>query len=527
MEEKYSELKRMLRRTSMTFLLGMSFMMGASAQSVDALLDEADSLYNAQQYDAARTIALQALPLATTEKVNSEAEGDLLNLLSMIGVRQGNFDEAVRYAKQCNALDLKSGDADLISSSYNTLAGIYMSMRQPQEAEKYILKAISYAEKADNPKRMAVLLGMASEVYHNLKDHEHSLDYATRSYALEKQLNRQDKMAIRQAERAMALIALKRHQEAREALAEAIPGLRQSGNRHSLGIACNQMGQLMHQQHNDSAAVRYYNEALSIFLDQKDIYNESHTRKGLYDALRTSDPALAMTHNDRYLELRDSLYDEKTGELLSKYAAEYDNDVLQAENAEMHQTHRLYIVIGVVVVTTLLLLLAISALISHRDRRRIQQLIGEISTLRDEMAHETVMEPVEPVATAESPTASVPTDTADIAADREFILQVIDTVNRNLPTGQYGVEQIASEMNMGVQTFRRRVMAVTGRSPKTYISAIQMELASKLLLLHPDIPVQDIARRCGYDEATSFARVFRKTYGQPPTEYREANLKKW
>ena len=283
----------------------------------------------------------------------------------------------------------------------------------------------------------------------------------------------------------------------------------------------------MHQQHNDSAAVRYYNEALSIFLDQKDIYNESHTRKGLYDALRTSDPALAMTHNDRYLELRDSLYDEKTGELLSKYAAEYDNDVLQAENAEMHQTHRLYIVIGVVVVTTLLLLLAISALISHRDRRRIQQLIGEISTLRDEMAHETVMEPVEPVATAESPTASVPTDTADIAADREFILQVIDTVNRNLPTGQYGVEQIASEMNMGVQTFRRRVMAVTGRSPKTYISAIQMELASKLLLLHPDIPVQDIARRCGYDEATSFARVFRKTYGQPPTEYREANLKKW
>ena len=225
----------------MTFLLGMSFMMGASAQSVDALLDEADSHYNAQQYDAARTIALQALPLATTEKVNSEAEGDLLNLLSMIGVRQGNFDEAVRYAKQCNALDLKSGDADLISSSYNTLAGIYMSMRQPQEAEKYIQKAISYAEKADNPKRMAVLLGMASEVYHYLKDHEHSLDYATRSYALEKQLNRQDKMAFRQAERAMALIALKRHQEAREALAEAIPGLRQSGNRHSLGIACNQM----------------------------------------------------------------------------------------------------------------------------------------------------------------------------------------------------------------------------------------------------------------------------------------------
>ena len=86
------------------------------------------------------------------------------------------FDKAVTYAKQCYALDEKSGDPDAMSSSLNTLAGIYMSMRQPQEAEKYVLKAIDFAKKANNPQRLAVLHGMASEVYHHLKQEERSLD---------------------------------------------------------------------------------------------------------------------------------------------------------------------------------------------------------------------------------------------------------------------------------------------------------------------------------------------------------------
>ena len=283
-----------------TALLLMSVSMWAQLvtdASAESLRDKADSLYNAQQYDEAKTAALAGLDRQTksgASATDDETRGDLLNLLSMIYVRQGQFEQAAEYARQCNELDLKGGDPDMISSSYNTLTGIYLSMRQPEEAEKYILKALSYAQKADNPQRLAVLNGMASEVYHHLGQQEKSLDYATRAYEMEQQLGRQDKMAVRQAQRAASLISLKRNEEAWQALDEAIPGLRESGNRHSLGIACNQMGQLMHQQGNDSAAVRYFGEALDIFIEQKDLYNESYSRKGLYDALRTTDPALAM-----------------------------------------------------------------------------------------------------------------------------------------------------------------------------------------------------------------------------------------
>ena len=479
---------------------------------IDAIYDKADSLYNQQQYGDAQKLALEAL----SQCKDSADVADCASLLALIHVRKGEFGEAVRYAKRCNAIDMASGDPDAISSSLNTLAGIYMSMRQPGEAEKYILKAIGYAQKADNPQRLAVLHGMASEVYHHLKQEEQALDYATKAYEMEKQLGRSDKMAIRQAERAAALIDLKRFDEARQALEEAIPGLRESGNLHSLGIACNQMGSMMHKQENDSAAVRYFSEALAIFTQQHDLFNEATSRKGLYQALRDTDPALAMQHNDRYNELRDSLYDEKTGELLSKYAAEYGVGELQAENDEMQKAHQRSLMVGAGIVVVLLIAgFVLYQWMRRREQKHTEQLILQIQELSTALeAGEGVQ--TAPVETEEAPEAEPEEETED----HLFLMRVVKAVNDGLPTGRYGVDDIASELNMGTQTFRRRLMKVTGDSPKAFISAIQMERAAKLLTMSPDMPVSQVAMRCGYEETTSFTRAFRKAYGVPPSQYK-------
>ena len=487
----------------------MAVLMLASAKGAaevkikgERMWEIADSLYGAQQYDEALRYAEQSAEAMRSEG-SLKGESDVMNLLALIHVRKGEFDKAARYAHRCYEIDAKQGNPDDISSSLNTLAGIYMSMRQSREAEKYILKGIDYARKAHNPQRLAVLHGMASEVYQHMGDYERSLDYATKAYEMEQKLGRKDKMAIRQAERAPSLIALERFDEAQEALAEAIPGLRESSNLHSLGIACNQMGQLMHQADNDSAAVRYYTEALQIFVDQHDMYNESRSRQGLYEALRRGNPALAMEHNDRYLELRDSLYDKDTGELLSKYAAEYDNDELKAENRQMQH----YIIIGVI---GLLAVLCLGSLLVWwmrcRQKQRIEQLIKQIEEL---------------TAIEDNQSPPIQEDAQVDDEDHRFLMKLVEVVNANLPTGHYGVEQIASEMNMSVQTFRRRLMSATGESPKAFISAIQMERAAKFLKDDPSMPISRIATLCGYDETNSFGRSFKRFYNVTPSQYRE------
>ena len=501
--------------------IGMWAQTGSDASASAALLrDQADSLYSLQQYDEAKAQALEGLNTLSKDQhkdqmtdEDEETMGDLLNLLSIINVRQGHFEQAAGYAKQCNDLDLKRGDADMISSSYNTLAAIYMSMRQPKEAEKYILKALSYAQKVDNPQRMAVLNGMASEVYHHMGQDEQSLDYATRAYDMERDLGRQDKMAIRQAQRAAALISLKRSAEAEKALGEAIPGLRESGNRHSLGIACNQMGLLKHQQQNDSAAVRYYNEALEIFLDQKDLYNESYSRKGLYDALKSIDPTLALQHNDRYLELRDSLYDSETGALLSKYAAEYGNYELQTENEEMLRARRHNIIIGVVVLSLLILGWLLHYLCMRRRQRKQQQVNAQLQQSLDKLMEENkrLNQQDEEVVDDES---------------REFQLKIIGIVNQQMEKGEVSVDALASELCLSTTQLRSRINDLTGETPQNYVLGIRMQKARHLMAAHPSMAIGDIALRCGYEEKASFSRAFKRYFGMSPTDFLKSDMQK-
>ena len=75
--------------------------------------------------------------------------------------------------------------------------------------------------------------------------------------------------------------------------------------------------------------------------------------------------------------------------------------------------------------------------------------------------------------------------------------QVIEVVRSGMAKGEVSVTAVASKLNMGEQTFRRRFVCETGQQPKMFITAIQMDLAARLLL-------QDSSRPVGasYPEAT-------------------------
>lgn len=495
----------------------------------------AEWLYAEQKFKESEKYALQSLPLFAE---GSLGKADCLNTLGCIYVRLGDFQKAANYAKQSVDIEVKGGDHDRISSSMNTLAGIYMAANQEKDAEKYILQALEHAEKVDNPGRKAILLGMASEIYHSLKDDSKALAYAEQAYEIEEQLGREPKKMIRLSQKAAALIGLHRYKEAEEALRICIPALKEMGNHHSMAIDLNKLGMTLLCQERQQEAIPCYKEAAELFSKMGDLYNEIHSNRGLYESYWKLNPDSAKFYLDRFDLLKDSLYSHATANALQRYNAEFGNDQLQKENENERAAHRRTIILAVL---ALLLILATARYMVKRIQRRqqqhIQTLIHEIELLRKSLSEKPTETPAETPKPTEIPTEPTerpqsqevteeesPQEEPVVSDDdRQFLLRVIEAVNEALPSGNFSVEQIASELCMSTSTFRRRLQGASGETPRAYILAIQMEKAAELLLESPEMPIQKVSDLCGFSEKSSFAHAFRRVYGCSPKQYREQN----
>ena len=59
-----------------------------------------------------------------------------------------------------------------------------------------------------------------------------------------------------------------------------------------------------------------------------------------------------------------------------------------------------------------------------------------------------------------------------------------------------------------------------GMSFPQYITSIRIEVAFKLITNHPEMPINEIARKVGFT-APNFREQFKRKYGITPTEYKD------
>lgn len=477
-------------------------------------------LYAQQQYTRAIDYAKKALPLLQS-KGDLLTQSDCLSLLGAICFRLSDYVSAAKYVKKCYEIDKKIGDHGRESSSLNTIAAIYLASKQPGEAEKYILKAIEVNQLVDEPQRMAILLGMASEVYGSMKNFAKALDYAQQAYAKEVQLGRKEKAAIRLSQMASAYIGLEQYDKAGEVLEKAMPVLRESKNLQSLGISCNQMGKVMLHRHDDAGAVKYFTEGERIFQQLGDIFNEIHSQEGLYEVLKKSHPVQAMVHHERLTLLKDSIYNMETSTQLSKYNAEYGNDMLKAENQQHERVIRLVLLIG----GGLLLMLLVAVLWggwTGQRRERIQSMrydkLQDNMDLLNERYEQLRNRYSNAMATRSSADGDDEEDTLS-SVDRDFLDKTTQVVERQVELGRFDVDTVASQLNISPSQFRRRLSALTGSSPQIFIQNIRMKKARYLLDNHPELNINEVAMKCGYEENSNFTRVFKRVFGITPSDY--------
>ena len=101
-----------------------------------------------------------------------------------------------------------------------------------------------------------------------------------------------------------------------------------------------------------------------------------------------------------------------------------------------------------------------------------------------------------------------------------FIERLTSIIMEEMSLGKISLEMVASKMFITRGQLNRKVKAITGRTTQQFAMKVRLTHASNLLKNNTDMAISEVAFRCGFEDATSFSRAFRRTFGKSPSQYR-------
>lgn len=113
--------------------------------------------------------------------------------------------------------------------------------------------------------------------------------------------------------------------------------------------------------------------------------------------------------------------------------------------------------------------------------------------------------------------AAIGNDVGSFARNEKLFVS-LKYINENY-NSDISVAKLAEMEHFTVNYYRSLFVKCTGQTPVEYITAIRIDRAKKLLS-GTKLQISDVADAVGYKDQIYFSRVFKKTVGMSPTEYR-------
>lgn len=241
------------------------------------------------------------------------------------------------------------------------------------------------------------------------------------------------------------------------------------------------------------------------------LYNESRSQRGLYEALKESNPTKASQHLLRYSELKDSIFHYDMEQAVSQFNVKFRTEELIRQEEKARMKNRALVLGLIAAVFLLLFIAAVWFYTSRMQRRKVKELERYIA-IRDQytrLAEKHNEIPKEDIVQADD-------------ADLQFLLKVSDAVNAQMDENKKtDVATIASCLCISNSHLYRRIVALTGYNPSSYIQRLKIQRAKDLLDTNPQMNFKEVAYRCGFDTYPNFNRAFKNVMQVTPTEYRK------
>lgn len=83
------------------------------------------------------------------------------------------------------------------------------------------------------------------------------------------------------------------------------------------------------------------------------------------------------------------------------------------------------------------------------------------------------------------------------------------------------IDQLGERFGMSSRTFKRRFKQATGDTPLAYLQSLRIEAAKKILE-STRMPIEQVTCKVGYEDSSSFMKLFKRRTGISPQNYRNA-----
>ncbi len=104
---------------------------------------------------------------------------------------------------------------------------------------------------------------------------------------------------------------------------------------------------------------------------------------------------------------------------------------------------------------------------------------------------------------------------------KPFMEVLINIMEKNYANSEFGVQDLAAQMNMSRATLNKRVIAETGNQLNQFMRNYRLGVAKKMLEDNTaNRHITEIAYRVGFNDPKYFTRCFTKEYGISPSSYK-------
>jgi AraC-like DNA-binding protein/TolB-like protein/tetratricopeptide (TPR) repeat protein len=105
--------------------------------------------------------------------------------------------------------------------------------------------------------------------------------------------------------------------------------------------------------------------------------------------------------------------------------------------------------------------------------------------------------------------------TEPFTRDQIFVSKLTETVLQNLKNENFGVTELAGELNMSPYRLNRKLYFITGKRVNQFIRQIRLRKALELLQ-NEDTTASEVAYNTGFSSPAYFNKCFREYFGYPP-----------